>query len=75
MSKAIYCDHCEKLFSEEHVKVAEITIYNNEVMKLDLCSDCHDQLESWVYAKFDVVIPEDIEEDINNITKEMIKNG
>lgn len=63
MSKAIYCDHCEKLFMDEHIKSLEIKPFYNEDLELDLCGECHDQLERWIYGKLNV--EEQPEEDVN----------
>jgi len=54
MSKAIYCDHCENLFTDEQIKTIKIEPFYNEDLKLDLCKDCHDQLEAWIYSKLNV---------------------
>lgn len=59
MSKAIYCDHCEKLSMAEHIKSVKITPFYNEELELDLCKECHDQLEAWAIGKFNVEIPEE----------------
>ncbi len=59
MSKAIYCDHCEKLISEEYSREVKIEIDRTgdsltEKIDLDLCKECLCQLDSWIFAKLNV---------------------
>jgi hypothetical protein len=59
MSNAIYCDHCEKLMSEEYSKKAKIELhrkkeYSPEECNLDLCEECFEKLDSWIFAKYDL---------------------
>ena len=59
MSNAIYCDHCEKLVSEEYSKKVEMKLhrtkeYSPEECKLDLCDECFEQLDSWIFAKMNI---------------------
>ena len=59
MSKAIYCDRCEKLISEEYSREVKIEIYrikgsSAEEADLDLCKECLCQLDSWIFSKLDV---------------------
>lgn len=64
MSKAIYCDHCENLISEEHSREVKIEIYRTkgsltEEADLDLCKECLCQLDSWIFAKLNVEEPDE----------------
>ena len=65
MSKAIYCDHCEKLISEDYSKEVEVRLHRNkkyspEEINMDLCSECFEQLDSWIFAKLNVEDNNDI---------------
>ena len=59
MSKAIYCDHCEKLFPEKSIDTIELNKFYNEDLEFDLCNDCKQQLEAWFYGKLNVEISEE----------------
>ncbi len=59
MSKAIYCDHCEKLISEEYSREIKIEIDRTgdsltEKTDLDLCKECLCQLDLWIFGKLNV---------------------
>jgi len=59
MSNAIYCDHCEKLISEEYSKEVEMRLhrtkeYSPEELNLDLCPECFEQLDCWIFGKLNV---------------------
>jgi hypothetical protein len=59
MSKAIYCDHCQKLISEQYSKKAKVFLhrqkeYSPERSELDLCEECFEQLDSWIFGKLNV---------------------
>jgi len=68
MSKALYCDRCGKLFQDcmgnYHVTV-EFDKYNEPILDGDLCVDCQDDLEAFVFSK-----EEDKEKDSKEDSKE-----
>ena len=53
MSKAIYCDRCNKLFLEDvsHHSKIEFDRYNEVIFDGDLCNKCQDALEDFLERK------------------------
>jgi len=67
MSKAIYCDHCEEIFLEENthevkINLQRIKTYSPEEYEIDLCPECFEQLNSWIFGKLDVNVEKEVED-------------
>jgi len=53
MGGAKYCDKCGKLFNTALIEVFKVTIEAgwNEPIEADLCHECRDKIEDFVYGK------------------------
>lgn len=55
MTEAVYCDHCEEIKQKDQTTKVEIRIHrlSGDEFNLDLCQNCLDDFERWVYGKLD----------------------
>ena len=49
--KAKYCDRCKKIFSAGDYNSGAIIDFWSEDIKLDLCNECRDSLDEWLFSK------------------------
>jgi len=65
MTKAVYCDHCDKLFREDQVvsgTMSGFNLFGSGEEEFDLCKECRDQLDEWVFSRLNVETEEDDKE-------------